>query len=46
MPLQTQFQRKTIETFVVYRELVLVMVPIAIATQALAEFGVIKAVSP
>lgn len=46
MPLQTQFQRKTIETFAVYRELVVVMVPIAIATQALAEFGVIKAVSP
>lgn len=45
MPLQTQFQRKTIETFAVYRELVVVMVPIAIATQALAEFGVIKAVS-
>jgi spore maturation protein SpmB len=46
MPLQTQFRRKTIETFSVYRELVVVMVPIAIATQALAEFGVIKAVSP
>ncbi|MEI5663322.1 nucleoside recognition domain-containing protein [Bosea sp. CCNWLW174] len=46
MPLQTQFQRKTIGTFAVYRELVVVMVPIAIATQALAEFGVIKAVSP
>ncbi|MGE7473061.1 nucleoside recognition domain-containing protein [Bosea sp. NPDC003192] len=46
MPLQTQFRRKTIETFTVYRELVVVMVPIAIATQALAEFGVIKAVSP
>lgn len=46
MPLQTQFQRKTIETFAVYRELVVVMVPIAIATQALAEFEVIKAVSP
>ncbi len=46
MPLQTQFRRKTIETFAVYRELVVVMVPIAVATQTLAEFGVIKAVSP
>lgn len=46
MPLQTQFQRKTIETFAVYRELVVIMVPIAFATHALAEFGIIKAVSP
>jgi spore maturation protein SpmB len=46
MRLQTQFQRKTIETFAVYRELVVIMVPIAVATQALAEFGVIKAASP
>lgn len=46
MPLQTQFQRKTIETFAVYRELVVIMVPIAVATQALAELGVIKAASP
>lgn len=46
MPLQTQLYRKTIETLAVYRELVMVMVPIAVATQALAEFGVIKAASP
>ena len=46
MPLQSQFYRKTIETLSVYRELVVIMVPIAIATQALAEFGAIKAVSP
>lgn len=46
MPLQSQFSRKTRETLVVYRELVVVMVPIAVATQALAEFGVIKAASP
>lgn len=46
MPLQTQFCRKTLETLTVYRELVVIMVPIAVATQALAEFGVIRAVSP
>lgn len=46
MPLQSQFYRKTRETLAVYRELVVVMVPIAVATQALAEFGVIKAASP
>ena len=46
MPLQTQFQRKTIETFAVYRELVVVMIPIAVATQALTEFGVIAQASP
>ncbi|CAN7176827.1 nucleoside recognition protein [Bosea sp. LjRoot90] len=46
MPLQTQFYRKTLETLAVYRELVVIMVPIAVATQALTEFGVIKAVSP
>jgi len=46
MPLQTQFYRKTLETLTVYRELVVIMVPIAVATQALTEFGVIKAVSP
>lgn len=46
MPLQTQFYRKTLETLTVYRELVVIMVPIAMATQALAELGVIKAVSP
>jgi len=46
MPLQTQFYRKTLETLGVYRELVVIMVPIAVATQALSELGVIKAVSP
>jgi len=46
MPLQTQFYRKTLETLTVYRELVVIMVPIAVATQALTEFGVIKAISP
>lgn len=46
MPLQTQFYRKTLETLGVYRELVVIMVPIAVATQALTELGVIKAVSP
>ncbi|MCV9939854.1 nucleoside recognition protein [Boseaceae bacterium BT-24-1] len=46
MPLQTQFYRKTLETLTVYRELVVIMVPIAVATQALTELGVIKAVSP
>ncbi len=46
MPLQTQFCRKTLETLTVYRELVVIMVPIAVATQALAEFGAIRAVSP
>ena len=46
MPLQSQFYRKTVETLTVYRELVLVMVPIAVVTQALAELGVIKAISP
>lgn len=46
MPLQSQFYRKTVETLAVYRELVVVMVPIAVATQALAELGVIKAASP
>ncbi|MCP4565811.1 MAG: nucleoside recognition protein [Bosea sp.] len=46
MPLQSQFYRKTRETLVVYRELVVIMVPIAVATQALAEFGVIKVASP
>lgn len=46
MPLQTQFCRKTLETLTVYRELVVIMVPIAVATQALAEFGVIRAASP
>ncbi|CAD5264267.1 Nucleoside recognition protein [Bosea sp. 62] len=46
MPLQSQFYRKTRETLAVYRELVVIMVPIAVATQALAELGVIKAASP
>ncbi|WID97309.1 hypothetical protein QO058_03275 [Bosea vestrisii] len=46
MPLQTQFYRKTLETLTVYRELVVIMVPIAVATQALTELGVIKAVAP
>jgi spore maturation protein SpmB len=46
MPLQTGFYRKTLETLAVYRELVVIMVPIAVATQALAEFGAIKAASP
>lgn len=46
MPLQTQFYRKTLETLTVYRELVVIMVPIAVATQALAELGVIKVASP
>jgi spore maturation protein SpmB len=46
MPLQPQFYRKTIETLVVYRELVVVMVPIAVATQLLTELGIIKAASP
>lgn len=46
MPLQTRFYRKTLETLAVYRELVVIMVPIAVATQALAELGVIRAVSP
>ncbi|KRE13239.1 nucleoside recognition protein [Bosea sp. Root483D1] len=46
MPLQTGFYRKTLETLAVYRELVVIIVPIAVATQALTEFGVIKAASP
>lgn len=46
MPLQTQFYRKTLETLTVYRELVVIMVPIAVATQALTELGAIKAASP
>ncbi|MGX1789347.1 nucleoside recognition domain-containing protein [Bosea sp. NPDC055332] len=46
MPLQTQFYRKTLETLTVYRELVVIMMPIAVATQALTEFGVIRAISP
>jgi spore maturation protein SpmB len=46
MPLQPQFYRKTIETLVVYRELAVVMVPIAVATQLLTELGIIKAASP
>lgn len=46
MPLQTQFYRKAIETLAVYRELVVIMVPIAVATQGLAELGVIRAISP
>lgn len=46
MPLQTQFYRKTLETLTIYRELVMMMVPIAVATQALAELGFIKAASP
>lgn len=46
MPLRTEFYRKTLATLAVYRELVVVMVPIAVATQALAELGVIRAVSP
>lgn len=46
MPLQTQFYRKTMETLTVYRELVVIMVPIAVATQALTELGVVEAASP
>lgn len=46
MTLRTAFYQKTVQTLEVYWELVRVIVPVAIATQALQEFGIIQAISP
>lgn len=46
MPLFERFRRNTLETLHVYWVLVRITVPIAIGTELLSRFGVIKAVAP